>query len=145
MCCVSWNLTIVGDRTRRRGSDARSDGEWRGGVKRWVTVWVTWREWRWGTSEQVPHRREVAVARVLGRLRRCRRQRSAGHDDFSASLTLTLTLEWVTFLDVGFLSVTRHHLPSPTMTHRHSPLLTYLLTYLITYLLIHLLTFLLTH
>ena len=40
----------------------------------------------------MPHRREVAVARVLGRLRRCRRQRTVGHDDFSASLTLTLTL-----------------------------------------------------
>ena len=38
----------------------------------------------------VPRRREVAVARVLGRLRRCRRQRTVGHDDFSASLTLTL-------------------------------------------------------
>ena len=37
----------------------------------------------------VPRRREVALAHVLGRLRRCRRQRTARHDDFSASLTLT--------------------------------------------------------
>ena len=31
----------------------------------------------------MPHRREVAVARMLGRLRRCRRQRTVGHDDIS--------------------------------------------------------------
>ena len=37
----------------------------------------------------VPRRREVTLARVLMRLRRCRRQRTARHDDFSASLTLT--------------------------------------------------------
>ena len=45
-----------------------------------------------GVGDVVPHRREVAVARVLGRLRRFRRQRTVGHDVFSASLTLSLTL-----------------------------------------------------
>ena len=80
--------------------------------------------------------RKVAVARVLGRLRRCRRQRTVGHDDFSASLTLTLTLGYVKH---GYTTWLRHvrlcrlyqirlrrvtHRVTPSSLHRLTPRVT---------------------
>ena len=46
----------------------------------------------------MPHRREVAVARVLGRLRHCRRQRTVGHvndQHISECIECDVTIEYL--------------------------------------------------